>query len=74
MAEKGFGLWWTDTTGVFIPENFNNMQALRIIGYDIKDSIAVIQTFKRKYLQQEGSKDLTTEDKKVLFTLYKQFL
>jgi N-acetylmuramoyl-L-alanine amidase len=74
LADKGFGLWWTDTTGIFVPENFNDMQALRIIGYDIKDSSAVIQTFKRKYLQQEESKDLTSGDKKVLFTLYKRFL
>lgn len=74
LADNGFGLWWTDTTGILIPESFNDMQALRIIGYDIKDSSAVIQTFKRKYLQQEGSKDLTIEDKKVLFTLYRRFL
>ncbi|MDQ3682979.1 MAG: N-acetylmuramoyl-L-alanine amidase [Bacteroidota bacterium] len=74
LADKGFGLWWTDTTGISIPENFNEMQAFRIIGYEIKDSIAVIQTFKRKYLQQEGSKDLTPEDKKILFTLYRRFL
>ena len=74
LADKGFGLWWTDTTGISIPENFNAMQAFRIIGYDIKDSSAVIQTFKRKYLQQEVSKDLTPEDRKVLFTLYKLFL
>lgn len=74
LADKGFGLWWTDTTGLSLPENFNYMQAFRIIGYDIKDSVAVIQTFKRKYMQQEGNKDLTPEDKKVLFTLYKRFL
>ncbi len=74
LAGKGFGLWWADTAGIFVPENFNGMQALRIIGYDIKDSIAVIQTFKRKYLQLEGSKELTDQDKKILFNLYKLYL
>jgi N-acetylmuramoyl-L-alanine amidase len=73
LADSGFGLWWSDTTGVQVPQEFNSMQALRIIGYNIKDSAAVIQTFKRKYEQLDKSSSLDDADKKVLFTLYRKF-
>src|SRR5574338_1619127 len=45
LADSGFGIWWSDTTNVTVPYDFNPLQALRIVGYDIKDSVAVIQTF-----------------------------
>jgi N-acetylmuramoyl-L-alanine amidase len=73
LADQGFGLWWTDTTGVIPPPEFNAMQALRIIGYDIRDSAAAVQAFKRKYEQVDKSPELTEGDKKVLFTLYKKY-
>ncbi|MBO9682488.1 MAG: N-acetylmuramoyl-L-alanine amidase [Flavisolibacter sp.] len=74
LADSGFGIWWSDTTNVVVPPHFNALQALRIVGYDIKDSIAVIQTFKRKYKQVEDKTALLNEgDKKILYTLYKKF-
>lgn len=73
LASAGYGLWWTDTTAVQVPPSFNAVQALRIIGYDIKDSSAVIQAFKRKYLQQDKSAVLTDADRKVLYTLYRKY-
>jgi N-acetylmuramoyl-L-alanine amidase len=73
LADSGYGLWWSDTTGVTIPQDFNHLQALRIIGYNTRDTAAVIQTFKRKYEQIDKSTALTEEDRKILFTLYKQF-
>lgn len=73
LADKGFGLWWSDTTNVHVPQNFNSLEALRIIGYDIRDSAAVIQTFKRKYEQQDKSAALNDADKKIIFTLYKKY-
>jgi N-acetylmuramoyl-L-alanine amidase len=74
LADSGFGIWWSDTTNVVVPPDFNALQALRIIGYDIKDSVAVIQTFKRKYKQVEDKTALLNEgDKKILYTLYKKF-
>lgn len=69
FAEKGFGLWYDDTTGVTIPGNFNDLQALRIIGYDIKDSSAAIQAFKRHFTQDESSKTFTDGDRKILYNL-----
>lgn len=74
LADSGFGIWWTDTANVKIPPDFNSLQALRIVGYDISDSVAVIQTFKRKYEQiEDKSIALNDADKKILYTLYQKF-
>lgn len=73
LADSGFGIWWSDTTNVVVPPDFNSLQALRIVGYDIKDSAAVIQTFKRKYEQIDKSSTLEDADKKILYTLYRKF-
>lgn len=67
LAQKGYGNWYEDTTGVTLPADFNALQALRIIGYDTKDSTAAIVTFKRKYLKDEKNKLLTEGDRKVLY-------
>jgi N-acetylmuramoyl-L-alanine amidase len=70
LAQKGFGIWYTDTTGLIVPENFNDLEALRIIGYDIKDSTAAITAFKRHF-EQDTTNVLTDADKKVLYNVYK---
>jgi N-acetylmuramoyl-L-alanine amidase len=49
------------------------LQALRIIGYDVRDSTAAIAAFKRKYEQQDSSKGLTDADRKILFALYQKY-
>jgi N-acetylmuramoyl-L-alanine amidase len=74
LSEKGFGLWYDDTAKVKLPVYFNTLQALRIVGYDIKDSTAAITTFKRKYLKLDNSKTLNEGDKKVLYMVMKKFL
>lgn len=74
FADKGFGLWWSDTTGIQVPAYFNHIEALKIIGYEVKDTAATIQAFRRKYVQQEGSKTLNEGDQKILYTLYRQAL
>lgn len=73
LADKGFGLWYDDTTNVAVPEAFNNLQALRIIGYDVRDSAAAIIAFKRKWEQQDSSNALSDADRKVLYALYKKY-
>ncbi|MEJ0104637.1 MAG: hypothetical protein WDO19_19655 [Bacteroidota bacterium] len=47
LADNGFGVWFADTTNMQMPENFDHLQALRVIGYDMKDTSAVIASFKR---------------------------
>jgi N-acetylmuramoyl-L-alanine amidase len=73
LAVSGYGIWWSDTTAVVVPDDFNTLQALRLIGYDTRDSLAVFQTFKRKYEQLDSSKVFLPEDKKVLYALFKNF-
>ncbi len=73
LSDSGYGLWWSDTTNVVVPEQFNPIQALRIIGYSLRDTSATIQAFKRKYQQIDRDSVLTEADKKVLFMLYRKY-
>lgn len=73
LADNGFGLWWNDTTNVQVDSNFNHLQALRIIGYDVKDTIATIKAFKRHFLPADSTFGMNEQTKKVLFTLYRKY-
>jgi N-acetylmuramoyl-L-alanine amidase len=73
LNEKGFGLWWSDTTNLQIPSNFNYLEAIRIVGYDIKDTSAAILGFKRHFMQ-DTTKRMTPAAEKVLYSLYKKYL
>jgi N-acetylmuramoyl-L-alanine amidase len=69
LAVKGFGLWYDDTSRIQLPLKFDTQQAFRIVGYDVKDTSAVISTFKRKFLKDDLSKTLNEGDKKILYSL-----
>jgi len=45
LADSGFGYWYADTTNISVPSHFDHLQALRIIGYDMKDTTAVLSSF-----------------------------
>lgn len=68
LAAGGYGLWYGDTTNLSVPENFSTTHALRIIGYDVKDSTAAIKAFKRHFLQ-DSSAVVNDGDKKVLLDI-----
>ena len=72
LSVHGYGLWYGDTSQVILPANFNDMQALRIIGYSIKDSSAAIVAFKRHFEIKDSSAVLDDCDKKVLYDLMTQ--
>ncbi len=72
FADSGYGNWYADTTNITLPSNFNDLQALRIIGYDIKDTTAAIVAFKRHWLQDTMS-GLDSAQYKVLFQVMKKF-
>jgi N-acetylmuramoyl-L-alanine amidase len=72
LAEKGFGNWYDDATNVVLPAGFNHLQALRIVGYDIKDTNAAIVGFKRHWLQ-DTTRGLNDGQLKVLYQLSKQY-
>ena len=71
LADKGFGLWYDDVRDT-VPENFNDIVALRIIGYDVKDTTAAIRSFKRHFMQ-DSTKYLNDADRSVLNNLYKKY-
>lgn len=72
LADKGFGLWYGDTTGVAVPDDFSSLMALRLIGYDIKDSSAAAQAFKRHF-EQDTLGSWGEPDKKILYTLFRKY-
>jgi len=72
LAEGGYGLWY-DTTGIAVPENFNSLQALRIVGYNIKDSAAAIQSFKIHFTPSDSTATISEGDRKILFDLQKKY-
>ena len=72
LSEKGFGLWYADTTAVQVPASFDHLNALRIIGYDLKDTSAAILAFKRHFLQ-DTTKRMTPQAERILFTLYSKY-
>jgi N-acetylmuramoyl-L-alanine amidase len=72
LAENGYGLWY-DTTNVIVPENFNSLQALRIVGYNIKDSVAAIQSFKIHFTPMDSTQTINEADKKILVDLEKKY-
>ncbi|GGA84501.1 N-acetylmuramoyl-L-alanine amidase [Puia dinghuensis] len=72
LADKGFGLWYNDTTGVIVPPGFSSLMALRIIGYDIKDSSAAALAFKRHF-EQDTTRTWGAPDQKILYSLYRQY-
>lgn len=72
LADKGFGYWY-DTTGVKAPDNFNAIQALRIIGYNIKDTGIAIQSYKIHFVPQDTTRLIGEMDKKILYDLMKKY-
>jgi N-acetylmuramoyl-L-alanine amidase len=72
LAVQGFGLWY-DTTGVVLPCPFDTLQALRIIGYDVRNPEAAIQSFKIHFVPQDSSKYLDSPEEKILFDLSRKF-
>jgi N-acetylmuramoyl-L-alanine amidase len=72
LADRGFGLWYKDTTGITLPEGFSSLTALRLIGYDIRDSSAVVMSFKRHF-EQDTTRSWGVPEEKILFSLYGQY-
>ena len=72
LAQNGFGNWY-DTTNLKVPVDFNAIQSLRIIGYDIKDTTAAIRAFKLHFVQSDSLRMLTERDRKIIYGLYKMY-
>lgn len=72
LAEKGFGFWY-DTTNVEVPVDFNALQALRIIGYNINKPEIAIQSYKIHFVPADTTRVINDADKKILFDLLKKY-
>jgi N-acetylmuramoyl-L-alanine amidase len=72
LADSGFGLWYADTTGMAVPNGFSSLTALRLIGYDIKDSSSAALAFKRHF-EQDTTRSWGLPEQKILFSLYREY-
>jgi N-acetylmuramoyl-L-alanine amidase len=73
LADHGFGIWWEDTSHVIVPQGFDNYQALRIIGYNIKDSMAAVTAFRRHWLQDSAYQPFDSGSVKILYELSRKY-
>ena len=73
LSDHGFGAWYDDTTGSQVPVGFDHLQALRTIGYSLKDTVAVIAAFKRHWLQDSVYAPLDSADDKVIYNLSRKY-
>jgi N-acetylmuramoyl-L-alanine amidase len=71
LSKAGFGLWYDENLAPAKPD-FNPFIALRIIGYDLKDTTAAIRSFKRHFLQ-DTTKRLNAVDTLVLSNLQRKY-
>jgi N-acetyl-anhydromuramyl-L-alanine amidase AmpD len=80
LANEGYGLWYDEVlnTPDFLKvgplsKNFNSIDALRIIGYDVSDSSAAIQSFKVHFIQRDIESPMSDMDRLILYNLYKKY-
>ena len=74
LSEKGYGNWYGDTTGIILPADFNDLYALRIIGYDISNLSAATIAFRQHFLATANAGELNEREKKVLYVLMQKYL
>jgi len=74
LSEKGFGLWYNDTTGIIVPTDFNVKYALKIIGYDVKNLQNAMGAFKRHYLNLANGALFTKPEEKILYAVMQKYL
>lgn len=72
LSEKGFGLWYDDTTNMVVPNNFDYLMGLRIIGYDISSPASALAAFKRHFMNENNS-IISAEVRKVIYAVYRKF-
>lgn len=72
LSDSGYGYWY-DTTNITVPEHFNAVQGLRIIGYNIKDSNIAIQSYKIHFTPQDSTRILSEGDRKIIYDLSRKY-
>jgi N-acetylmuramoyl-L-alanine amidase len=72
LSDSGYGFWY-DTIDIKVPADFNPMQALRIIGYNIKDTGIAIQSYKIHFVPGDSTRIIKEADRKILYDLMKKY-
>ena len=72
LAANGFGYWSDDVLEV-APQNFDYKTALRLIGYDTSDLNAAVIAFKRHFVQDDSTAQLSQLDLNVLYNVYQKY-
>ncbi len=72
LAEYGFGNWY-DPRLDSVATNFNTVQAMRIIGYDTRDSTAALVAFKRHFTPQDSTGMVTDSSRMILNNLVRKY-
>ena len=72
LSKNGFGYWY-DTTGIKLPQGFNAIQSLRVIGYDTRDTVVAIRAFKLHFVQNDTTLVLTDADRKIIYELSNKY-
>jgi N-acetylmuramoyl-L-alanine amidase len=68
LAKSGYGIWY-DTTNLALPENFDPMLGLRIIGYDISKPECAIQSYKIHFVPTDTTQVISDADRKIIYSL-----
>ena len=71
LAENGFGLWQDEILEP-APENFDVVQALRVIGYDTKNLKTTVTAFKLHYLPSEVDSVINEKTINTIYSIYKK--
>jgi N-acetylmuramoyl-L-alanine amidase len=68
LANSGYGIWFEPDINYQLQSGLSIQQALSLVGYETKDSIAAILAFKRHF-RQDSSRIMTQADSSVLSQL-----
>jgi N-acetylmuramoyl-L-alanine amidase len=71
LAKRGYGLW-CDPPLPAPPAEMDTTLALRALGYDVSDPGAALGAFKRHFVQDEATNELTDLDRSMLYCLLSQ--
>lgn len=72
LAQNGFGYWSDDVLEV-APPDFDYKTALKLIGYDTSNLNAAIIAFKRHFVQDDSTPQLSQLDLNVLYNVYQKY-
>lgn len=74
LSENGFGYWWDDTTGVEVPQNFDYIMGLRIIGYDVSYPASAVAAFKRHFMNDNSGGGMNAIVRKLIYVMHRKYL